>query len=392
VCVLVVLAACGGGDGEAPPAAGREVVAPGLSRIARSLVGRTEVLMLDMETRAVVVIRAEHGDGEGTLSLHEVPPVPGDGPIVEVSGVQGEDGTWVVAGTNCWSIEVYGADECDPGEPTIAVLADGAWSTVEAPPPALTGAAVSLRGVAGGTALLEGGRGREVDAFWVLDVADARLEQVPWVPHPLGVEGQDGAAGLIPERSTCLAGDRLVTVEGRTSTDGQRLDTRVVVVALGDRSGEPLVDVPVDLGDGQIPHQLLCDVDGGAGSVQLIGSDRTGHPAAYEVDIDTGFVAGAVGPGAERTGPAGGTQFGPAAAVFSYGAEGPTTFTSVPGEEDAIAARTTPGTLEAVHWAAGRWSHIGPEAGFDTDDRLLPVAGTVVAYRPVTGRFRLPEA
>lgn len=247
-------------------------------------VGLSAVLVVDGVTRELLEVGAVSGEEFGS-ERREV--LPGSGPIVNVDGLQLDDGSWVVVGNDCDSAETVDPGGC--ASTTVAVVDDDGSRAVEDVPDGLRGRFVGLRG-AGPSGVLLWGWYEGESTYWVLDPETLAIDPVPWESPRLEAGDQllvdDELSELGPQRSACLAGERLLVVDGAPSGGGSELTTSLTAVDV--ETGAVELDGEIlDLEPGVVLDRLLCNDD----EAQLVSlNHRTDRPVVHELAIEGGRV------------------------------------------------------------------------------------------------------
>ena len=376
--VAVIAVACGNGSDDrdharaGDPATAGEASTLGPSGYVEQIAGLDSVLVIDGETRATEFVAAS--ESATSVEVRGSSPVPGDGPLINITGMQVSPDRWVVAGNDCGTVETADPAGCSPGTLTLAILEGDRWVEVEDLPADFTGAFVSIRSAGDGRVLLvrwDRGDSR----YWLLDLADHGVEPVAWTPRALElgdepvVDVEMNAGGQ--SRTECLVEDRLVVVHAR---QGSVLEARITVVDIsGPDAATVVADESVAAADAMAQMPLVCR-DGHAPYLIATGAD--GAPLAYEVQLADATL-GPVLP-SDLGGPLSAITFGPGTVAVQHqtgpASPGGTVLVVPDGsspEHDSVPP-TQPAARVAV-FRDGRWRLAGTEAGVTSGDVVLPL-------------------
>ncbi len=376
--VAVLAVACGNGsddrdDGRAGhPATAGEPSTLEPSGYVEQIAGLESVLVVDGETRATEVVAAS--ESGTSVEVSRSSPVPGDGPLINITGMQVSPDRWVVAGNDCDTVETVDPAGCSPGTLTLAILEGDRWVEVEDLPADFTSAFVSIDSAGNGRALLvrwDRGESR----YWVLDLEDRSVEPVAWTPRALElgeelvVDSGVNAGGQA--RTQCLVEDRLVVVH---AGEGSVLEARITVVDISRPDAAAVVaDEFVTGADAMAQMPLVCR-DGDA--PHLIATGVDGAPLAYEVQLADATL-GPVLP-SELGGPLSAITYGPGTVAVQHqtGPASPGGTVLVVPDGSSLEHDSVPPAQPAARVAVfrdGRWRLVGTEAGVTSGDAVLPL-------------------
>lgn len=308
--VAVLITSCGGkGDDSEletgdPSAVSQE---SGLdSAYTEEIAGHDAVLVVDGQTRATEIVRSS--DTTARPAVEGAAALPGEGSLINVTGVQVDPDRWVVAGNDCDSVETADPAGCTPGTLTLAVLDGDTWLQVDGLPEEFTKAFVSVDSVSYGRVLLSRWE-RGNSGYWLLDVDARSIEPIAWVPEQLDItEGIVTDASMDAGEQTrmaCFVDDRLVVIESR---DGADLEAQITVVDVDDPAAPVVVAGPSQtLADATLQMPLVCE-DGEVPYLIATGAD--GAPLAYEISL-AGTTFGPVIPSGLDGGPISAITYGP---------------------------------------------------------------------------------
>ncbi len=398
--VAALIASCGG-NGDPDSEAGDRSTASEQSGLGFAstdeIAGRDAVLVVDGETRATEFVRAS--DAAARPAVEESAALPGEGSLINVTGVQVGPERWVVAGNDCDSVEVVDPAGCTPGTLTLAVLDGDTWVEVDGLPAEFTNAFVSVHGASNGRVLL-GRWDRGASRYWLLDVEARSVERVAWTPEPLDI-----GEGLVTDanvdaggqtRTACLVDDRLVVIESR---DGAELEAQITVVDVDDPAAplvvagapQPLAEATAQISpvceDGQVPY--------------LIATGAGGGPLAYEISLSETTFGPAIAsdPGG---GPISAITYGPGTVAIQQSGTGATggpddtvpAGSDIPSEGDGGSG---PGPANhVVLFRDGRWRRLDPQVAMTSDEVVQPLGDPelplIVSSRGRGAGYRLVEA
>lgn len=391
--VAVIAVACGNGSDDrdharaGDPANAGEASTLGPSGYVEQVAGLESVLVIDGETRATEVVAAN--ESATSVEVRGSSPVPGDGPLINITGMQVSPDRWVVAGNDCDTVETADPAGCSPGTLTLAILEGDRWVEVEDLPADFTGAFVSIRSAGDGRVLLvrwDRGDSR----YWLLDLADHSVEPVAWTPRALElgdepvVDVEMNAGGQ--SRTECLVEDRLVVVHAR---QGAVLEARITVVDISRPDAATVVtDESVTAADAMAQMPLVCR-DGHAPYLIATGAD--GAPLAYEVLLDDATLGPVLPSG--LGGPLSAITFGPGTVAVQHqtgpASPGGTVLVVPDGsspEHDSVPP-TQPAARVAV-FRDGRWRLVGTGAGVTSGDAVLPLGDPALLVVATGDRVR----
>lgn len=335
-----------------------------------TITGANSLLVVDPETRAVVNI-GPTSDRQLTERSRSV--LPGEGPIINVSGFELPDERWVVTGNDCDDVEVLDPRDCSNGSTTVAVLDGRADRALENVPKELHREPVSVVGASSDEVVFE--TWREGDSsYWTLDLGTSTFHPISWAPVPLvysdAVPTDGEPSAYHPDRRSCVAGDRLLVVDGAPA--GPELVTTISVLNI--RTGALQVDAQeLDLGSGVILDGLLC----AEGETWLLALDHdTNEHLAYGLSVGSGRVESGTPNAASALGLLSATSYGQRSLAVTYSVSGPSVEVEEPASPDVPGTVTSTGEVGVVAFDGDRWETIVEpgDGSVKADERVYPLA------------------
>jgi hypothetical protein len=354
-----LVVSCGSGDGEDQVISGaQEVNADGPTSI---IAGQDAFLILEPRTRDAQELTT---DGR-RLATADLGAIPGEGSLINTTGVQIDSDRWLIAGNDCDTSEDVNPANCDPGTLTVGIVEGSEWTLLENVPREFSHAFVSIVSLEGSTVLLS--RWEEgASQYWTLDLDRRAFIPIDWAPapHDLGddVVTDQEVEDPRPNRTACIAGERLLVLD--SVPDGNELTSQLTTVDLAADTSRPVSQVALQLEPSTVPTRLLCD---GGPVPYVIAADATSStPVAFEISGEGAGVGAAQG--AETgTGSIIGTSFGQGVVTFQRLTGEPTTRLSEPNSTEGAGTAETTAPTEAIVFREGSWETIplgnGPLAG-----------------------------